>query len=75
MTDCLEYTSRYRYTSIGFPVLGSESVGYPPDDVVGWIVEALAEFRQSGKETTIKNVFIVVDPAHHLAVKHVSNTK
>ena len=72
VTDCIEYTSKYCYTSISFPVLGSDGLGYPPDEVVGWIVEALAEFSQSQNNTDIKNIYIVVDTTDNMTVRKVS---
>ena len=72
VTDCIEYTSKYRYTSISFPVLWSDGLGYPPDEVVGWIVEALADFSQSQKKTDIKNIYMVVDTTNNSAEKKVS---
>ena len=72
VTDCIEYTSKHCYTSISFPVLGSDGLGYPPDEVVGWIVEALADFSQSQKKTDIKNIYIVVDTTNNMTVRKVS---
>mgnify|MGYP001801038038 CR=1 FL=1 len=63
VSDCIDFaSSHYHHKSIGFPVLGTDGLDYPAEKVIEWVVDALADFQSSAKESSIKTVFICVDP-------------
>ena len=66
VTDCIEYASEgHCHKSISFPVIGTDGLGYPPEKVMEWIVEALADWCHSGKQSRIDTVYIVIDDSEH----------